>query len=228
METPEERAACAELGAELYQGFFFQRPTLVPGAPVPTGPLASLRSAVELHNQVGFEEIERVIVSDPGLSVRLLRYVNAAAIGSRRRLSSVRDALVLLGARTVRQWALLVLLSDVGHRRPAVIAGGLLRGRLCELFGREVGASDPEAWFAMGVLSVADALMDAPMEAILPTLPLAAPIEQALLHRKGPMGHGLELALRLERGEAVRAEPELTHLGNAVLWTERTLVGLRA
>jgi len=230
VERPEERDACEELGADLFQGFYFARPRDVPGTRVPTGPLVQLRTAVELYSGLGFEALEQAIVSDPGLTVRLLRYVGSAAVGSRRRVGSVREALTLLGSTVVRQWALLVLLSDVGVRRPAVIASGLLRGRMCETLARDaaVGAEATSEWFAVGVLSIVDALLDAPLSTIVPALPLVEDVQRALLTRTGPMGETLDLVLRLERGEAMGAEPELAHLGEAVLWTERTLAGMVA
>ncbi|MBI5106224.1 MAG: HDOD domain-containing protein, partial [Solirubrobacterales bacterium] len=56
---------------------------------------------------VSFEEIEEIIGSDPGLSMRLLRLLNSAAYPLRARVATVHQALTLLGPAAVRQWGML-------------------------------------------------------------------------------------------------------------------------
>ena len=48
-------------------------------------------------------------------------------------------ALMLVGANTVRQWLLLVLMGDLGGVRPAVLSAGLVRARLCETLAKDTG-----------------------------------------------------------------------------------------
>ena len=225
VETREERDRCAAAGATLFQGYFFEKPRLVVGRPVPTGPLARLQTAVALQTEDDRDAIAATIVTDPGLSVRLLRFANSAAVGGRSKVTSVKDALVLLGARPVRQWALLVLLSELGAARPALIAAALLRARVCERLAQEWGAADPDAFFAVGLLSVVDALLDQPIDAVLSTLPLAAPVQDALLHQQGEMGEALELAIAVEHGERL-AEAPSDAPADALVWSDQTLRGL--
>lgn len=224
VETREERDLCAAAGATLFQGYFYERPRLVHGRPVPSGPLARLQTAVALQTEDDRDAIASTIVTDPGLSVRVLRFANSAAVGGRSRVTSVRDALVLLGARPVRQWALLVLLSELGAARPALISAALLRARLCERLALEWGAAAPDAFFAVGLLSITDALLDQPLEAVVSTLPLAPPLRDALLHHDGPMGEALELAIAIEHGERLAETPGSP--ADALVWTEETLRGL--
>jgi c-di-GMP phosphodiesterase len=222
VETREERDRCAAAGASLFQGYFFERPRLIEGRPVPTGPLGRLQTAVALQTEDDRDEIAGTIVTDPGLSVRLLRFANSAAVGVRQSVTSVQEALILLGARPVRQWALLVLLSELGATRPALISAALLRARLCERIAREHGARDPDAYFAVGLLSVSDALLDEPLEQVLSTLPLTLAVRDALLHHGGAMGETLALAIALEHGERLDEAP-VAALAGAVTWSEETL-----
>lgn len=48
------------------------------------------------------EELVQAILCDPGLAARLLRLVNSAYYGSRRRVETVSQAIVLLGQRELR------------------------------------------------------------------------------------------------------------------------------
>jgi diguanylate cyclase (GGDEF)-like protein len=51
-------------------------------------------------------EIADVIMSDPALTSRLLRYANSSIVGAGRKVASVRDAVLLLGLRAVKLTAL--------------------------------------------------------------------------------------------------------------------------
>jgi c-di-GMP phosphodiesterase len=222
VETVEERDACLDLGIDLFQGFFFERPNLVSGNSAPATSIQRLQTVTQLGGRPTFEDIERLVTLDPGLGVRLLRFVNSAGAGVRTRVSSLRHALVLVGARTVQQWALLVMLTDLGRIRPAVLASALLRAKLCELLADDAGA-EPDSAFAVGLLSTLDALLDAPLDEILATLPLTDDVNAALLRRDGTLGAVLEDAIALHHGAEPANEKRAGLLVQALAWTDETL-----
>jgi c-di-GMP phosphodiesterase len=222
VETVEERDACLDLGIDLFQGFFFERPNLVSGKSAPATSIQRLQTVTKLGGRPTFEDIERLVTLDPGLGVRLLRFVNSAGAGVRTRVSSLRHALVLVGARTVQQWALLVMLTDLGRVRPAVLSSALLRAKLCELLADDAGA-EPDSAFAVGLLSTLDALLDAPLDEILATLPLTDEVNGALLNREGTLGAVLEDAIALHHGAEPATEKRAGLLVQALAWTDETL-----
>ena len=70
---------------------------------------------------------------------------------------------------------------------------------MCELLGA-TSEDERDRLFTVGLLSVADALLDAPMEAVLVSLPLSDEITGALLRREGRRGRILGTVLRYEQG----------------------------
>ncbi len=58
-------------------------------------------------------ELERTIAIDPGFTSRLLVLANSAAFGLPRRVTSIREAILFLGYRTIRSAALTVGLFDI-------------------------------------------------------------------------------------------------------------------
>ena len=76
---------------------------------------------------------------------------------------------MLVGTNTVRQWILLVLLGDLGRVQPAVLSAGLVRAKLCETLARDKGVRGADSAFVVGLLSVCDALLDMPLDEIIPT-----------------------------------------------------------
>jgi EAL and modified HD-GYP domain-containing signal transduction protein len=198
--TPEEFTRCQVLGFSHFQGEFFARPR-GEGRTAGQGAVASMQALAELTAGEGsFEDLERIIGADVGLSIALLRYVNSAFFALPRKIDTVREALTLLGTRAVRRWATVVALSAVGEVPDQLVALALLRARMCELLGRGASEEERDRLFTVGLFSVADALLDAPMEEVLASLPFSEEISGALLRYEGRRGRVLAQVLRYEQG----------------------------
>ncbi len=59
---------------------------------------------------------------------------------------------------------------------------------MCELLAEAIEIKQKDTGFTVGLLSVLDAMTQAPMEVILAALPLDEEINQALLHHEGTAG----------------------------------------
>jgi c-di-GMP phosphodiesterase len=212
VDTPALLHRCADAGFDRFQGFFFCTPDVVHAQALPSARIAELRSLAGLYaHGTTFEELEQLIARDVALSYRLLCYLNSAFFGLPRRVSSVREALTLLGAKAVRRWATLIALSGAQDAPHELTVTALLRGRLCELIGRaqaaagRAGTISPETFFTVGLLSVVDAIMQAPLPQVLDALPLADEVQAALLAGTGPLGEALRAVIAYERGEPATA-----------------------
>jgi EAL and modified HD-GYP domain-containing signal transduction protein len=209
-EKVEDRAMfehCRDLGYELFQGYFFCKPELVEGREIPTSASSSLHDiAVLSRSDATFEEIEAVVTRDPGLTLRLLRLLNSAAYSLRSRVTSVHDAVTMLGARTVRQWAMMLVLGGINSDCDELVPTALSRARTLSRLAEDRGG-DPDAAFSVGLLSVADALLGVPMEVALDELPLAEAVSGALLRRTGPDGAALTAVLDYEWGTTPVGDP---------------------
>jgi c-di-GMP phosphodiesterase len=204
---------CRAHGFSYFQGEFFAKPRVIRHRGVGTGGLAALRAMGELCNsETGFDDLERIISSDVGLSLKLLRYVNSAFFAMPRTIGSVREALALLGARTVRRWATVMAMSALPGAPHELVAIALHRARMCEMLAGSALPEERETLFTIGLFSVADGLMAAPMEEVLDSLPFSEEIRAALLRHEGPKGELLKTVIAYEHGEfpalpATAAEP---------------------
>ena len=195
-------AACKELGFTYFQGEYFAQPRLFKRTSVATAGLGSLRRLSELTaGDVSFEDLEQIISSDVGLSLKLLRYVNSAFFALPRTVSSVREALTLLGVRTVRRWAVVMAISALPDVHDELVSLALRRARMCEVLAGSALPEERETLFTIGLFSVADALLDCPMAEVLDSLPFTEEIQTALLRREGPKGELLSAVIAYERGE---------------------------
>jgi EAL and modified HD-GYP domain-containing signal transduction protein len=225
---------CRGLGFDAFQGQYFAEPVVVHGASAPTYRLRAL-SMLAMNESTSFEQLERVITEDPGLSFKLMKLANSAFFGGRHRVGSVRQALMTLGSVAVRRWATLLVLAGVNDRPSHLLELGLLRARLCELVASRTPGAEPERAFTIGLFSVVDALLGTRMHVLLDDLPFDERTSRALGSHEGPEGTVLAGVLAYERGDfedCAEAGVSLVDIarayGEALDWTDGAMVQLTA
>lgn len=201
--TAEEFKEAERLGYDYFQGDFFCKPETLSAKALTSYQFTYLRVMQLLSDQnFEFGKVEQVIKTDPSLSFKLLRYINSAAIGIRHRISSLRQALVLLGERLLRRWLLIavttLLLED---KPPELIVLALTRGHMCEQIAATLGLPSEPDPFLVGLFSVLDALVDQPLTELLDELPLSNEIKDALLQMPTPLGKVYSLVRSYELGD---------------------------
>ncbi len=100
-----------------------------------------------------------VISSDLALTAKLLRLSNSAYYGYARRIATVREAVVLLGMRTVRSVAISTAIIDAlrvpeveGFSEDLLWAHSVTVGLVAEAIARETRTARPEDAFTAGVI----------------------------------------------------------------------------
>jgi c-di-GMP phosphodiesterase len=216
--TRPDHEVCIAAGCDLFQGYFFCRPAVVGTRGIAANRLALLQVVGELNDPtVELSDIEKLVVRDVALSFRLLRYVNSAFFGLRGDVRSIGQALALLGVENVRRWATLSTLASIDNKPTELTLTALIRARFCELAGGRLGIATAPEMFTLGLFSVIDGMMDAPMHDVVASLPLAEDIREALVQRRGRMGELLDCVVALETGEPHAAEDTVPHAGEVYL-----------
>jgi EAL and modified HD-GYP domain-containing signal transduction protein len=202
VETRQQLDACRELGFDLYQGYLLSRPEIVEGQALSPRKLTCLLIIEKLCDPgTSAGEIETIVQSDVALSYRFLRVAGTgAARGLFRRLSSVRDAVVLLGQRRLRAWVTLMLLDGAQEGSNERLSIAMTRARMAELMAGPLGPHLVDSAYTVGLVSALDLLLHAPLTDIVGGLSLRAELEDALLGRTGPLGDVLADVLAWEVG----------------------------
>ena len=122
----------------------------------PLNPVAQRIIALAEDERFSAHELAAGIASDAALTARMLRLANSAYYGFPRRISTVRDAVVLLGFRAVRSTTLATCLIDAMPGGKVLDEAAFWRfsvsvGMLAELLARAEGVAPDEA-FTAGVL----------------------------------------------------------------------------
>lgn len=152
------------------------------------------------------ELIEEVISRDAALTYSLLKIVNSAYFALRRRVTSIRQALVTMGISQLKQWVyLLSFNSDFENDESleAVMKQSFLRANFAMVLADyipELPIIRSEAYM-MGMFSTLQYMIDAPLEEILADIAVAPEIKEALLTQEGICGSLYKLILSYEKAE---------------------------
>ena len=223
VETEAEHREARDLGYSLFQGFFFCKPTVMSGRTIPSSKLVRMQLLRALSRPgIGPEELRDVLKLDPSLLVGLLRYVNSAAVGVRRQITTLWDALMLLGAERVRRWLTIAILADFGSEHPPELLRVMtLRARFCELLSPTIGlGGQGDELFLLGLFSLVDTLLGCPTESVVEDLPLTEAVRSALRGEPGRLRGVLEMATAYERADW----PAVSHHAQAFGLADSTLI----
>ena len=230
-EATLERARDA--GFELFQGYLLGRPQTLSMERLGPAQAVALRLLARMADpQTTAADVEGVLRTDPALSLRLLRIANAAHSGLGRRVSSIKDAVVMVGLARLRAWMVLIALGPSGGTREE-INQALIRARMCELTAaRLTGGPRPDSAFTMGLLHGIALALGLPIEEFVAGLPaLSDELRAALAGEPGPLRSVLDAVLRYESGDLAALAPH-TELGDlsanyleALAWTTGTVAG---
>lgn len=203
--SQEEFELARSQGCSRFQGGFVTRRTETGGRELSPQVLAVAKLITDLRQGADMREMAQVLKQDMAMSYRLLRYVNTAARGLERQLSSIEQALMVLGEEQLDRWLTLLMLGGNLGGNAALMEAALVRARFLELLGEgRLPEAQCERLFVLGLFSMLDIALCIPLEQALAPLNLPEDMRMALLRQKGPFGAYLSLVEAVERGNVER------------------------
>ncbi|MBZ0106309.1 MAG: HDOD domain-containing protein [Sulfuricella denitrificans] len=234
VELDDAFEACRKLGFPFFQGAYFSR--LQAGAPqrLDHDRMRVIEMLNLVMNHAELSALEEKVKLDPGLSYKLLNFINSPANGLQQKIRSIGHGLTLLGYDQLYRWLTLLLFTSgkADGRSRALLRNALVRARFTETLGQNrFEASKRGGLFIVGIFSLLDALLNVPMAQALSRLNLPDAVVEALLHRTGQYAPYLLLATACENfdQEAIARhaaacgltadEVNVTHV-KALIWGE--------
>ncbi len=191
VETAEDFAAARQEGFGYFQGYFFARPAILENKDIPPFKLNLLRLLAEVNQpECDFARLEQLLKPEVTLCYRLLRYVNSAAFTTLSAVTSIQQAMTLLGENRLRKWLTMAALPALASDKPAeLVELSVLRARLCEALAVPAGLGGrSQDLFLMGLFSLLDAMIGRPLEELLDELGLPEDIQRVLLDKDSGKG----------------------------------------
>ena len=221
VENEELFEKCKDYGFDGYQGYFFSKPSIIKGKKPKPHQMALMRIMGILLGDCDLGQLEPYFKNNPSLAFGLLRLVNSVGIsGARQKIESIRQAIVILGQKQLMRWVqLLVYASPDGHTNNALMMQVSNRARLMELIAKKIESYKPnfsDQAFMVGMLSLADTVMQTPLNEILEEIGIADDLKSAITKHEGTHGLLLQLAKSIEVSDFEVAKNLTTAIGISV------------
>jgi len=191
-----------ESGYSFFQGYFFSKPAILVAKDIPTFKAHYFQLLKEIHRSgTDLNKLDGIIRQDVALTYKLLRYINSAFFGLPHKIKSVKQALVLLGEKTIKNWISFVALASMAVDKPEeLLVMTVVRARFCETLAPYFNLADrKDDSFLMGLFSLIDAFLDRPLSQILAEIPIDDPIKLALLGKPSRLGEIYQYTLSYEK-----------------------------
>jgi len=198
---------CLELGFELFQGYYFAKPTIIAGKKLSHSEMTLNRLLGLILEDADTGDLEAIFKPEPGLTLNLMRLTNSAASGVRQKITSVRHAITVLGRRQLQRWLQLLVYADAGpgdQLASPLMQLAATRGRFMELLAGDLMGSDRDLIdraFMTGIMSLMPTLLHVPINEVMQGLNVANDVREALEARRGVLGRMLQLAEKQEEGD---------------------------
>jgi EAL and modified HD-GYP domain-containing signal transduction protein len=201
LETAEHFRVATELGFDLFQGYYLGRPQVISVPALSSSRLRRVELLALLADPTVSEwPVVTLVTADPALSMRLLAAANAHALGLPVKVSSVHDAVSLLGVERLRDWATLMLVSDLEDGDEKRLSSVVTRARMCQNMAERMHLAG-EAAFTVGLLSAVAEMLDQTPAELAPRLSLNAEVTDALVSGAGPLGELLSFVIAYESSD---------------------------
>jgi len=201
--SKEEFEEAKKLGFHLFQGFFFSKPEFIESKDLPTNKLIYLSLLKEINSgEMVFSSLEDIIKKDMSLTFRLLKYINSPFFGLRNEITSIKNAISLLGEKEIKKWASIISITSLSDDKPDELTRlALTRAKFCEIISEKIGLkSESQNLFLLGIFSLLDVFVGRPMEELLGDISLEEKIEKALLGENNKYRTVLNIVVSYEKG----------------------------
>jgi len=208
VETRHVYLRSRSMGFELFQGFFFSRPSTLQKKRIADSTHTFLKLMQQLIDESDVATIERTFKLSPALTYKLLLLVNSVSVGRREKIRTVTHAITLLGLEQLKRWVQLALFANDDSQdldNPLMDMVAVRAAFLEELAVLHPGTRHlpdaPEEAFMVGTLSLLGDCFGFSIDEMIEGLNLSEEIQNALVRREGALGELLTIAEMIERLE---------------------------
>jgi len=232
VDSAEQAAYCHSLGFDLFQGYYFARPSVLSAKRNDPTQMALTQLLGLVLRDADTPQIEQVFKQHPALTYNLMRLVNSVASGVKRSITSVAQAIMVLGRAQLQRWLQLLMFTlqaDAAYPSPLLLLAAT-RGKMMELLAAKQrrGADYCDEAFMAGILSLIDSLIDKPLADIVSELSLGEGLAAALLRREGELGSLLQLVESVEHPDLTRTLALLAQAGGSLSLSDLTMAEIEA
>ncbi len=188
VESAEEYEKCKAMGFGLFQGYFFEKPTIVEGKKIDSSKTAIVQILRKIQGDSTLNEVADEISKSPDLSISLIKYINSSGMGTKCEISSIPQAVSFLGRMPLTQWLMLFLYAGANDNKFAnpIMESALLRANLMSAFAKKLSKDKGviDKAYLTGLLSFFDAIMQIPLDRVKDEIALDEEVLEAITSKQ--------------------------------------------
>lgn len=207
VEDLEVFEICKKAGFELFQGYFFEKPTVIEGKKIEPSITNAMDLINTLYTTTDMDVVTQKFSQYPDLTFNLLRYMNSSQFNFKNEITSIKQILNLLGPSRLRSWLGLFLYGAAqdGMFGDVITEAATYRAKMMtELVTAHGKPELADEAFLAGSLSLIDTYLQVDMHEIIEKIQLSKAIEDALLLREGYLGKILSITEKLEKTDKIQ------------------------
>lgn len=215
VETYDEFLFTRDLGYELFQGYYFEKPSVFEKKGHSAKRTIIFKIISEINKNASISTIADYFELDPTLTLSLLKFINSAAFYLRTQVTSIVHAINMIGLIKLQNWLLIMSYAEgESSDISPLFQASVLRGKIIEFLLGNYTKNQIfiDKGFLTGIVSVADIIYKTKMEELLKELNLDEEITDAILHRKGLLGSLLTLVELDEKNDYLNFTNKLLEL----------------
>lgn len=199
IESRDEFEYAKKLGCTFMQGYYFAKPSIMSGSSIQPLPV-NLMEVMQLMSQPEPEisDIVDVMSRDSAMCQRILRLINSVYFGVSNKVSSINQAILILGLDYLREWVYLMGMQKLSQNENAeAMKLSLLMAKFCKKLSQLIPEErkNAESFYLMGLLSMMVFSGERVLAQALEEFPLTNDIKKGLLRRGGIYSDVFEMAL---------------------------------
>lgn len=174
---------------DYFEGLFFSRPVAIHNKDICIRNVNRFNIILQLLNdEFDVNRVENIIKADLSISYRLIRFLNSASFAFVQNITSIKQAIMLLGKEELKRWLTLVVMSEMqADDNEEVINSTIIRARLCELIAEKINKEKSSLAFFVGLFSNLDYLINRNMREIVKELSVDQEIKFALIGKQNTL-----------------------------------------
>ncbi|GGB45521.1 EAL and HDOD domain-containing protein [Fictibacillus barbaricus] len=203
IETRAQFDEARDMGFEYFQGYLFSKPIILQSkdiAPIPANYMLLLEKLNKQEPDIN--EISTLIQRDLSLSYKLLKVMNSGTYFFKSKVTSIKQAVVLLGLYEIKKLIIILLMSSLNKtdNQMEIVKISLTRALFFERIANMIGISKNKLYL-FGMFSLMDTLLSKNMKDIIDDLPITNELAEALLGENEKYNLALKLIGYMEKGE---------------------------
>lgn len=237
IETENEFILAKEMGFDLFQGYFFSKPSIISKSNDKKSAKSQYTRIISELNkeEPSFQILAEIIETDVNLAFRLMKVISIKQ--NRDMVYSIKKALIYMGFKELERWINILMLQDLSTNKPKeLLKLSLLRSKFGEFIASNSRFKNRNRETSMMCLfSTLDAILDETMEEVLQDILITEDIREALIKKSGVLSPICNLISSYEKGDWDKVKIIAADIGidekklpegylSSLKWTTETLL----